>query len=413
MNEVFAFWKSSFGNLMKNVNITVVFFIILICFSTIIKSASLKRISRDKNYMILRTSQVKIENTPKICKPKLIIEMFSQERKTSLISCDLLVRNSICIYDDKKIIQSPSVISNLALYYKFDELKIIDYSGNNNISKNLVTPSVGYGGIGSSALFVGGDYIKVQNNYKLNNLNSYSLSFWFYLIKDFYTLNKGNRYCPLFQKGKDDYIGKVFKRSPAIYLDREEKTINLRFTTSSISDPEGELIVSKTKINFSRWIHIGIIKSNNGVKLYMNGILDSEIILKGNEVENQGDIYIGGVKWLKQFCQFPFMIDEFKFYNKAISSDYFKAETSGVLSNLNSDNYKYGCNSCTLEEAIKSCDSDFRLCSLIELNSGGYQISRSLGWTNWKTLLWSYSASLDNKENFKNIKGFGLCCLKS
>lgn len=412
MNEVF--YKSSFCFIIKNFAVLkykILFLLILVSFY-FVESTLLKRIRKDNKLLYMRNSQSKIENNLNFCKTKNIVEMFTQERKSTLISCDLLVRNSICIYEEKKIIQSPSVISNLILYYKFDELKIIDYSGNNNLSKNLVTPSVGYGGIGSSALFVGGDYIKVPNNNKLNNLNSYSLSFWFYLIKDFYTLNKGNRFCPLFQKGKDDYIGKVFKRSPAIYLDREEKTLNLRFSTSSITDPEGELIISNTRLNFSRWIHIGLIKNNNGVKLYMNGVLDSELILKGSLIDNTGDIYIGGVKWLKQFCQFPFLIDEFKFYNKAISADYFKAETSGVLSNLNSENFKYGCKDCTIDDAIKSCSSDYRLCSLIELNSGGYQVSRSLGWSDWKTQLWSYSAALD-KDNFNGIKGFALCCLKS
>lgn len=412
MNEVFN--KSSFCFIIKDfllLKYKILYLLILLCFY-FADSTLLKRIRKDNKLLYMRNSQSKVENKLNFCKTKSIIEMFTQERKSTLLSCDLLVRNSVCIYEEKKIIQSPSVISNLILYYKFDELKLIDYSGNNNLSKNLVTPSVGYGGIGSSALFVGGDYIKVPNNNKLNNLNSYSLSFWFYLIKDFYTLNKGNRFCPLFQKGKDDYIGKVFKRSPAIYLDREEKTLNLRFSTSSISDPEGELIISNTKLNFSRWIHIGLIKNNNGVKLYMNGVLDSELILKGSLIDNIGDIYIGGVKWLKQFCQFPFLIDEFKFYNKAISPDYFKAETSGVLSNLNSDNFKYGCKDCSIDDALKSCSSDYRLCSLIELNSGGYQVSRSLGWSDWKTQIWSYSAALD-KDNFNGIKGFALCCLKS
>ena len=328
---------------------------------------------------------------------------FTLERKINNLDCNLIVQRSICIQKETKIIQPFSVESNLIAYWKFDDIKVVDSTGNNHNSINLVNPGLGLRGIGSSAFFIDGTYVKVLNSELTTNLKSYSVSFWFFLVNDFFTSSKGNRYCPIFQKGIDDFVTRNFKRSPAIIFDRKEKLLRFYFSTNA-GDEEGELIESKSKLLYQRWYNITLIKSNGNVKIFINGLLDSEIVLKGVAIEDYQDIFIGGVKNLKNVCQFPFLIDEFKFYNTDIPRYVVDSENSLQLGGNISDSFKYGCKDCNYSDATKSCNGGYRLCNALELNNGGLQISRTLGWVDWNTEIWSFSSS-DNGQ-----KAFALCC---
>jgi len=231
----------------------------------------------------------------------------------------------------------------------------------------------------------------------------------FFLIQDFYTSKEGNINCPLIQRGDDDLYTKIYQRGPAIYLDRQTKNLKIYIKTTNPENPQGEILLSNAKIANQRWLHIALTKSNNKIKLYVNGILDSQLILKNDIEINQGNLYIGNVPWLKNQCNFPFLIDELRYYDTFLSEYNIGAEASPALGGIEPSFIQFGCKDCGVSDAKSICVDGYHVCTSIELHTGGYQIARAMGWLDWNTHIWSYGA-LKNPGDFGNLKGLALCC---
>lgn len=405
---------NSISSCSKSLNTHLLIFLIsLIVFFKSVKITSLKTNNiakrNTKSLLSYLKSNFTRTNINDICilNPKEL--HLSPQTKENNQLCDLLLEYSICIFNEKKIVQSNSKPISLVAYYTFDDIRIIDYSGNNHNSRNMVIPGIGIGGFGFSAMFNNGDYVKIPNSFMLNNLQSYSISFFIFLVEDFYSQSKGNRFCPIFQKGKDDIISKNYARAPSIILDRKTNHLKVYIKTNDMQNNEGEYFISKSKLSLQKWSHIGLIKNNSKLTLVINSIIDTEYVLKGGPVIDYGDIYIGGVKWLKNFCEFPLLIDEVKIYNTAISIDIIKAEGSLLLSGIASDMFQYGCSDCDLNTAETTCKGNYKLCTTIELHNGGYQIARTFGWLDESSHIWTNSA-IKKKEDFKDKTGLALCC---
>jgi len=172
---------------------------------------------------------------------------------------------------------------------------------------------------------------------------------------------------------------------------------------------QGETITSHSKLTSMKWYHIAIVKNKKEIKLYINGILDQELVLKYTPEANQSNLYLGGVPWLKDQCNYPFLIDEVRYYNIAIEEDYIQAEASPILGNIQPSYIKLGCINCHLKEAMNNCKNDYHICTSVELHTGGYQIARNLGWLQWNTHIWTHSA-YKHMRKFDSLKGLAICC---
>lgn len=124
---------------------------------------------------------------------------------------------------------------------------------------------------------------------------------------------------------------------------------------------------------------------------------------------NTGPLYIGNVPWFKSNVLFPFLIDELRYYNIALDKDYIQAEASPILGGIEPSYIEIGCLNCSLRKAANICHEGYRLCTSIELHTGGYQIARSLGLITSDTNIWTNNA-LNDLEKYESMKGLGLCC---
>ena len=322
--------------------------------------------------------------------------------------CDLISDGPICLYGGDRILLPLAKPKGLIGYWNFDEIKPLDNSGRRNHGKGSAKAGPAFGGMGNSAYFSNGEYIEVSNSDDLNS-NDFTITFWLYVINDNYSNNKGIRFCPLLQKGDDNLNDKEYQRGPALYFDRKDRNMKVYITTSDKENEQGESFTSNGKITFQRWLHIAITKNNNIVKLYINGILDSKAELKGTASSIKSSFYIGGAPWLKDECDYPFLIDEMRYYNTGIDEDRIQAEASPILGGIEPSFLQIGCIDCSLKEAGTVCPEDYRLCSSIELHTGGYQIARSMGLLQWDTHLWTFNA-LSTPNEFEKLKGLALCC---
>ena len=323
--------------------------------------------------------------------------------------CDLVADGPVCLYNGDRILLPYAVPKGLVGYWNFDESLSLDNSGNKNHAIGEVKAGPAFGGLGSSAYFGtgNGDFLKIPYT-KLFEPVEFSVTFWFFLIEESYS-TKGTRNCPLIQRGNDDLFSKKFERSPALYFDRKTKNLKAFVKTGDEDSIQGESVNSNARLMKQRWHHIGLVNGGGNLKLYINGILDAQLSLKSDTVMNTGDLFIGNVPWLKDQCNFPFLLDEVRYYNNQIDEDFIQAEASPTLGGVEPSFLTLGCMNCSLKDASQACTEGYRLCSSIELHTGGYQIARSMGWLDSATHMWTHGA-LKTPEDFDKLKGLALCC---
>ncbi len=93
--------------------------------------------------------------------------------------------------------------------------------------------------------------------------------------------------------------------TPTILLLPKERRLLIRMSTELSANG----LDSKLVIPLRRWMYLCMIFTNQVVRLYVNGILDTEVILKGQVQYNPGDIFIGkdpshsGVKCFLTICE--------------------------------------------------------------------------------------------------------------
>lgn len=340
-----------------------------------------------------------------------LISLLSPNFKTT--ECDLITDGPICLFNAEKIILPQARHKNLMGYWNFEEVKPLDFSGLRNHGLNIVKAGPAFGSLGHSGYFSNGEFLEIPHTKAFESPN-FTITFWVFIIQDFFSASKGLRFCPLFQKGKDDLLVKTFSRFPSIYYDRQDKNFKVSIKTKSqqADQAEGESFTSFSKLNTQKWMHVALTKSDKEVKLYLNGIFDKSITLKDEPELNSENIFVGGTPWLKEECNYPLLIDELRYYNDEIEESLIAAEAAPALGAIGPNDINLGCVECSLKRAATVCKEGYKLCTPVDLHAGVYQVARSMGWLNWNTHIWTYSA-LSSPKNFEKFKGLAICCIEN
>jgi len=353
---------------------------------------------------------------------KLISENFfslisKNEKQFSFSQCELITDGPICLLNGDRVFLPEAKPKNLIAHWSFDDAKPLDLSGNNNHAVNSVKTGPALGGMGYSAHFSKGEFLEVPHTKQFESASEeFSFTFWFYLLTENKDENAASlAACPLVQKGQDDLLNVnkslSYHRSPAVFFDRKQKSFKIFIKTNSEKggEGEGEVLTSNARVASEKWLHIALIKKGTKILLYVNGILDAKMDLKGSMIMNTGSFFIGGTPALREKCKFAFLLDELRFYNQAIEEDYVQAEASPALGGIEPSFLQLGCIDCGIKQAFNSCSDGYKLCSSIEMHTAGYQVSRAMGWLKFDTHIWTHAA-LQHENEFEKMKGLALCC---
>ena len=143
------------------------------------------------------------------------------------------------------------------------------------------------------------------------------------------------KWCPIFQKGKDDDLEKVWLRAPGLFISGEDGSLKVVVSSTETGKfPEGEKTISNARIPQGRWTHLAIVRDEKKIKLYVNGILDSIAPTEGFTLSNEHNLYLGGTPWHEGDCSVPMLLDEFRFYDKVIHEYEIEAEASPALGGI-------------------------------------------------------------------------------
>ena len=152
-----------------------------------------------------------------------------------------------------------------------------------------------------------------------------------------------------------------------------------------------------------------MIRSSQKIKLYVNGIFDNSNSTNGWTNVNSSPLYLGNTPVKMQECPVPFLMDELRYYNYEIPETEIFSEAGNAFGQIEPRFIQLGCVECSLDDANKSCNDGYHLCTTIELHSGGYDAIRANGWYKISAQVWSYSALDDDYD--KSTLGLGVCCL--
>jgi len=291
------------------------------------------------------------------------------------VPCDINAKKGLCVFDGQKVIVPDATIHGLIGRYTFDDGHAVDSSrfGNHGAKKTVAGP--GRGGAGNSAFFDGRKRVQIPHTKSLAGLNEFSLSFWLYFPE---TLDpKMPRSCPIMGKGtKND--AKLF----SINIDAQARSLSFE----SLSN--GGKVTSRARIGPHRWTHVTAIRSSRSLSLYLHGVLDNTESSKGGLQEPKSPLYLGRPPWADAKCHVPVMIDDLRIYNRVLHRAEIEAESFPSLGAIEPSFAHLGCLQCSYGEAMGSCRSGYHLCSKTELNAGGYQVARAMGWGNSQTQIW-------------------------
>merc|ERR1711898_31634 len=177
--------------------------------------------------------------------------------------CDIVAAGGVCLANGEKILLPDAVPKSMVGRWTFDDNKALDSSGKRNHAKNSIPSGPGVSSRGSSARFNGFDLVEVPHHDSMN-AQTFSMSFWFYLIKD-------PQYNTRWRSNEKDWVS--------------------------------------------------IVQKGKSIQLYVNGILDGQNVASGTTEINKGALYIGNTPWQVDSGTFPMYVDEVKMFARALSSD--------------------------------------------------------------------------------------------
>lgn len=148
------------------------------------------------------------------------------------------------------------------------------------------------------------------------------------------------------------------------------------------------------------------------LQLYLNGNLDSQVILRGPLKFNRGDIYIGKDPWHSGLKGF---VDDLRLYNIVLHESELVALASPSVPLSVVSGVMLGCQLCNYDIALSSCLTNYHLCSLEELYAGRYETAREMGWFRFTADVWTRNTedqtttSSDEMQDPDLFK-LGMCC---
>ncbi|CBZ55752.1 conserved hypothetical protein [Neospora caninum Liverpool] len=203
------------------------------------------------------------------------------------------VPNSLCLGGTSQIITANAVPEGLSAWFTFDEIYPVDQSGNGNHMHRAPRAGPPHNGKGASAAFVNGASGTIKSSPTLE-----SSDFTRLLDVPFGRLER--------------LLSSDANQTPTILLYPKTRKLSIRVTTT---DSTSEGIPSRGSLPLRRWTHIAVTANESRLKLFINGVKDNQVALRGVVVSNSGDMVIGSTL---ENSGFEGYIDDLRLYSRAL-----------------------------------------------------------------------------------------------
>jgi hypothetical protein len=259
-------------------------------------------------------------------------------------------------------------------WWQFDDNYGYDASGHGGYAKPVPPVGPARGGVGSSAAFDGNNAVVLPHTKEMQSAVGMTVAFWIYLMQD-----SGGMYRYIIRKGTDGV-----ESTPTIQLHQESRRLHIRVKTEGQDE---ERFDSVGFIPKRRWTHVGLVLEGEQARLYINGIRDAMLVLRGKVRFNNGPLTLGGGAGMAGVKSY---IDDVRVYNEGLEEARMHSLAHGALGPIGPDFARLGCNNvpCTFQKAQQGCPEKYHLCEGRELYAGGLQVARANGWFLLNTRVW-------------------------
>jgi len=309
----------------------------------------------------------------------------------------------------KKVIVADAAPKSLLAHFTFDDSHGLDTSGLHNHAVRAPAFGPGIAGHGHAARFVGTDYTEIRHDAVYAEAGSaFTVEMWMYLRQD----STGDWRTVVHKGGRDE------ERTPTLFLEPLTRGLEFFVSTTDQGQPMGERLWSNSFVPMHRWTHVAAVAEGHSLRLYLNGLLDSENVTAGTIVHNNGPFFLGGDPW-RPSGGFDGFIDEFKFHGRALTTDEVQAAAGFALGGVEPAYVELGCMGCAAEAAGATCAINYHLCNTHDLYAGGYSVARAMGWATSNSHVWTAEEVIESGGQNASFSGavpgaikvgLGLCC---
>jgi len=110
-----------------------------------------------------------------------------------------------------------------------------------------------------------------------------------------------------------------WRRTPGIWLHRSENRVHFRISTDYGNGGANEGGDSAAVIQAGTWTHLAYVKSGRRLRLYLNGLLDQEVVLRSPNILYSDDPFYLGAN--PHYAGFVGALSEFRVYATALGDD--------------------------------------------------------------------------------------------
>jgi Concanavalin A-like lectin/glucanases superfamily len=206
-------------------------------------------------------------------------------------------------------------VKSLVAHWKLDEGSGTSTGDSSNNGNGGVITNAAWnnqGKYGSALSFQKNSSVTIQHSPTLEIGKSgadFSVLFWIRLKEGRIT---GRNWTHVLQKGNKDQ-----ERTPGIWINSENQMLYTVSVSESPATSIGRL--SNKVLEANKWIHIGYIKEGKNLKLFIDGVLDSQLVLQGvDSVSFPTPLRLGKGQTEFNYDSFIGDLDDVRIYQKAL-----------------------------------------------------------------------------------------------
>lgn len=295
-----------------------------------------------------------------------------------------------------KVLSPDARQKDLVGWWKFDDGFGYDSSGNGAHAAPVPQPGPPHGMTGFSAQFNGNDFIAIPNS-ATHQVRQMSVLFWVFLLED----ATGTMRTILRKGSAED------EQTPKIMLQAETNRLHAVVSTE-VADKE--TLDSIAVIPTRRWTHVALLIEGKLMQLYVNGMFDSQVVLKGSTVFNPKMLMVGkelGGPGARMY------LDDLRLYSTSLDERHVQAVATGALGPVGPGHVRLGCKGrpCTFDQALSTCPRDYHLCTVKEFYAGALSVVRAQGWFHLSPNVWPKDRKpKDGPDAEKFKRRLAVCC---
>jgi len=303
------------------------------------------------------------------------------------------IPTSLCIGDDKNRFRETKALEGVIGHWTFDDSAAQDTTRNKNHVKKTPNPGPGFGARGNSASFNGRNWMRIDHH-EAYETSDFMVAMWVFVKKEV----QGSFKTLLFKGSK----GRGF---PAVSVFPESRKLRVKIAT--IANGVASLD-SVSTLPLRRWTHVAVGVDGFVLTIYVNGVIDAQVVIAQPAEVNKKPLYVGGTPFTPGLNCY---VDDLRYFARPPHREVILSMGQPSLPGTFINGFTtFGCAGCSWSDALGAClGKAAHVCSRMELASGALTQARVFGWFDVNSdRLWNWVKG--GEREAKGTLATAVCC---